>query len=442
MTARTRARRAFGAFLLVAVVFAGGGIVGARWIESPQEAAAERKPPAPSLLTASVEYRVLSDTLVTRGQVAVGRKIAVPLMASGDAKPIVTGVHARAGKTVKPGQAVIEVSGRPVLLLEGRIPAYRDLRPGATGEDVRQLQTALIDLGYSVGSDTTGRLGPGTQHAIRSLYEAAGYDAPTTGNEADVESARSGVTQAERSYEEARVALHRATAAPREAGAATERRQAISDAERALTYAAEDLGTARRLLSEALAASGPMLPLSEIVFIPAFPATVASVDVQVGSPADGTGLSLDMGRPRITTTVDPERRTLLRDGMRVKVLMPGSQREIDATITSIGPETQQECGGITHTVVITPARQLPRSAVGADVRVTVTTASTGHRVLVVPLSAVTSAADGTTNVSVLRPSGGERRVQVRAGVSASGYVEIRPRDPGALAAGERVVVGR
>ncbi len=62
----------------------------------------------------------------------------------------------RVGRTVYQGQRIYDVSGVPVVLLYGNIPAYRDLSGGMYGEDVTELNTALVKLGYT----TTAALGP------------------------------------------------------------------------------------------------------------------------------------------------------------------------------------------------------------------------------------------------------------------------------------------
>ena len=46
---------------------------------------------------------------------------------------------------------MLTASGCPVFVLQGRVPAYRDLVPGISGEDVRQLEKALARLGFSPG---------------------------------------------------------------------------------------------------------------------------------------------------------------------------------------------------------------------------------------------------------------------------------------------------
>ena len=45
------------------------------------------------------------------------------------------------------------VSDRPVFLLEGELPSYRDLGPGIRGDDVRQLETSLARMGFDPGPE-------------------------------------------------------------------------------------------------------------------------------------------------------------------------------------------------------------------------------------------------------------------------------------------------
>src|SRR5215470_3864020 len=60
------------------------------------------------------------------------------------------------GQIIRRGHVLYRVSGTPVVLLYGRIPAYRDLAQGMSGQDVRQLNTGLVKLGYA----TAAALGP------------------------------------------------------------------------------------------------------------------------------------------------------------------------------------------------------------------------------------------------------------------------------------------
>ncbi len=60
------------------------------------------------------------------------------------------------GQVVRQGQVLYRVSGSPVVLLYGTVPAWRDLAEGMTGPDVTELNTGLVHLGYA----TRAALGP------------------------------------------------------------------------------------------------------------------------------------------------------------------------------------------------------------------------------------------------------------------------------------------
>jgi hypothetical protein len=58
------------------------------------------------------------------------------------------------GQVIKQGQPLYEVdNGSPVVLLYGRVPDWRSLDEGATGQDVAQLNHDLVQLGYANRAD-------------------------------------------------------------------------------------------------------------------------------------------------------------------------------------------------------------------------------------------------------------------------------------------------
>jgi hypothetical protein len=57
------------------------------------------------------------------------------------------------GGTFASGDVVCWIDERPVFLIDGAIPAYRDLASGIGGEDVAALQSFLADRGYAVDPD-------------------------------------------------------------------------------------------------------------------------------------------------------------------------------------------------------------------------------------------------------------------------------------------------
>jgi peptidoglycan hydrolase-like protein with peptidoglycan-binding domain len=58
-----------------------------------------------------------------------------------------------AGQVIGQGHTLYKVDGKPVVLLYGSLPAYRDLSEGNTGADVTELNADLAALGY--GTDAT-----------------------------------------------------------------------------------------------------------------------------------------------------------------------------------------------------------------------------------------------------------------------------------------------
>lgn len=432
----SRRRSALIAIVAGSAVFAAGGLVGAQWVRSPQEVAALTAAPPPTVLTAPVERRVLADTVVVRGDVVVGSTIDVIPTIGGEGTPLVTGVRIRSGQNVRSGTVLLEVSGRPVIVLRGAIPAYRDLRPGADGKDIAQLQNALQGLGYPTG-DPPGVFADGTKQALSAFYARIGYEPQTTGTEDAVTAAAQMVTASERSLAAARTALSRTRRTA--GGTKLERRYAIADAQTAVRDAQEDLESAHAAHREAVVRSGPIVPLGEVVFVATLPSTVGAVTTQVGRPVDGPVLTLNAGAPRVVSRVDEASRALLRKGMPVSVRL--GDKDAAGTIVAIGKLTRDDQSGSGHTVTIDLAKQAPRSAVGQNVRVTATAASSDGEVLVVPLSAVSSSADGSTLVVVVGAGGTQQRVPVTAGISGDGYVEVVPVTDDALDEGDQVVVG-
>jgi hypothetical protein len=65
----------------------------------------------------------------------------------------------QAGQTIRQGQQIYQVSGTPVVLLYGNVPAYRDLSEGMTGTDVTELNTDLVKLGYAAAANLGPRSG-------------------------------------------------------------------------------------------------------------------------------------------------------------------------------------------------------------------------------------------------------------------------------------------
>ncbi|MGH9136114.1 MAG: hypothetical protein ACRD0G_03585 [Acidimicrobiales bacterium] len=489
------------ALLLIAGVAAVGWIAGTR-VRSPESAAAKAAPPDPSPITAPVERRVLSSRVVTRGDVVPGQSATVTGPASED-DLVVTAVFADVGDELLEGDRVVEVSGRPVVVLEGAVPAFRAMRPGMRGTDIEQLQAALGRLGCDTADDD-GVYAEATKQCVTRLYDALGYDlVPTSDTEAaDLTDARGAVTDAEEALHEAEAALAEASEGPTvselvsarndvdaavmELNAELANREStpadrasklaqleLADAQLAELTEAPDVETetaaveqaqaaldrATEALQELEARSGPTVPLGEAVFVDALPATVSTLNAEIGravgdSSGDGGffGNQSDSGALavlataglQVETLVPPSDADLVQVGMDVELLDEVSGDTMAATLTSLGEQVESgsgDGGSRGFKAVVETDEPLPRVWTGRNVRVTFTAAATDSEVLVVPAAALSSGADGEARVQVLADDGTVTNVIVEPGLSAEGFVEIVPVEDGSLHEGDLVIVG-
>ena len=163
--------------VMVAVAAAAGlaFAIGSR-IESPADAAARTAAPVPSPILVPVEKRVLGSSIVTRGTARFGVPQPVSVAPS-TLKPtagLITTLPAR-NTAVAEGGVLLTASGRPVFVLQGELPAYRDMVPGVQGDDVRQLERALVRLGFDPGP-LDGLYDAQTGIAVARWYKARGWE--------------------------------------------------------------------------------------------------------------------------------------------------------------------------------------------------------------------------------------------------------------------------
>jgi hypothetical protein len=178
----------FGVVALVAAALV-AGFLAASLVHSPADVAARTAAPTPSPILVPIEERVLSSSIVTRGTARFGlpRAIALapsPLKASAG---LITTLPLRNAQ-LEEGGVMLTASGRPVLVLQGATPAYRDLTPGISGSDVRQLEAGLERLGFEPGP-VDGSFDQKTSAAVAAWYEAAGWEpfGPTPDQRKEIE---------------------------------------------------------------------------------------------------------------------------------------------------------------------------------------------------------------------------------------------------------------
>src|SRR5690348_15100958 len=106
----------------VAVLASVGGLLISTAIKSPAQQAAETQPPGLTRLTAPVQDTVIRNTVQADGLVTKPPQIS-SLDSSGggggggNAQQVVTKVFRREGSFVSPGNVIIEVAGRPFIVL-------------------------------------------------------------------------------------------------------------------------------------------------------------------------------------------------------------------------------------------------------------------------------------------------------------------------------------
>lgn len=167
--------RPVAAALIGVVLLAIVGWVAARQIKSPAQVAADTAPPDASLITAGVTRQTLSAEVITRGTVRYGQPTPVSLPASAlKTGALIIGRIAKPGQQLHERSVVMVVSGRPMILLQGRVPMHRDLGPGTSGPDVLQLERALTRAHLRPGR-VDGHYDGATAAAVAGLYKRLGF---------------------------------------------------------------------------------------------------------------------------------------------------------------------------------------------------------------------------------------------------------------------------
>jgi peptidoglycan hydrolase-like protein with peptidoglycan-binding domain len=383
-----KSRRAI-AWALAALVIASGlaGWLAGRLIQSPAEVAARRSAPEPTPILVRAEERSLSTDIVARGTARFGspRKLALAETALKTGRPVVTSIPERGTKLAE-GDVALTVSGRPVIVLAGRQPSYRDLGPGIVGRDVRQLEAALARIGLGPLA-VDGSFDASTESAVTRLYSQRGFEAMIASEEE-----LAGVRPLE----------------------------------------AELVDTAR-------AQAGVQVPADEILFVPRTPVRVTELGVRPGDAPGGEVMTVTDVAVAVDSSLPVEEAPLVTTGMKVRIDEPDLGIEETGVVSRVAetPGTNGLDGF--HVYVEVKVDGAPQELVGASLRLTIPIESTEGTVLAVPVTALSLGADGSSRVQKATANGLEF-VEVEPGLSAGGFVEITPVS-GSLAGGDRVVVG-
>ena len=219
--------------LAVAALGVVGGWVASSRIESPAELAARAAPPVASPIFVPVEERVLSSNVVTRGTARLGLPQPISIVPS-ILKPG-SGLLATLplpNTQFEEGDIILTASGRPLFIIQGKLPVYRDLSPGISGEDVRQLEEGLERLGFSPGP-IDGIYDEQTDAAVAEWYQSKGWEpfGPTRQQQSSVRTLTQDWADARKRKMAAASAATVATFAVESARATAERNKRAAEAE-------------------------------------------------------------------------------------------------------------------------------------------------------------------------------------------------------------------
>ena len=163
----------------VVVATSAGAYAAGSQIKSPAEVASRTLEPDAALILVPVEDRVVSTDVVTRGTGRFGSPQKLTIAASAlKSNPGLIADVPLSGKQLDDGAVAVSGSGRPLFVLVGARPMSRDLGPGLTGDDVLQLEEALVRLGFDPGA-ADGSYDEATEAGVTAWYANAGF-APFT----------------------------------------------------------------------------------------------------------------------------------------------------------------------------------------------------------------------------------------------------------------------
>lgn len=373
------------AVVVLAVIASVGGLLVSTTIKSPAQQAAQTRPPGLTRLTARVQRTVIRNVVQADGVVTRPPQVSslsggggAAGAADGNVQQVVTKIYRPPGSAVEPGNVVIEVAGRPLFLLPGTVPAYRDMAPGESGADIAQLQAGLESLGFSIGSDSSGVYGTGTGAAVAAFYRSLGYTVPM-------------VPIGPKAHRGPEVPLAEIMFVPR--------------------FPAHVVKLGGKVGS---VVSGSLVTLS------------------MGSPAIEGQLNPAYGslvRPGMHLRITAQ-------GTAASV------RGVVTSVTRRTETAHSISGGIYFPMRIKPSRPLPASmGPGQDVTLSINAARTSAPMLAVPEAALFGGPDGKDYVSRVTGPESAAKVQVLVVTEGDGLVGVRPAAATALKPGDLVVTG-
>ncbi|MCP9957544.1 peptidoglycan-binding domain-containing protein [Streptomyces sudanensis] len=404
------------------------GMCGSVWwiagqARTPAQQAASASPPPSSEITGKVSDEPLVERLALSGHVGATAQISIVGTApQGALRAVVTALPVRNGGSVSAGTVVAEVSGRPVIVLSGSFPAYRDLRVGDQGADVRQLQRALQS---TYGVPVTGTYGEKTATAVRKLYENAGYPAPIAQGAA--ESANTADTGTSQDSE--------GRGGAQTDGGTGDTPQPVS------SPTPQEAGSS----SNPIVKPGEMFPAAEVAYVGSLPAAVVNVPGKVGAAADKPLVVLGSGKQQVRASLTAEEHARLRnlpDGARI-LFGQGPFEGRSGTLVGVpadGESVEKKGEEPRLEAVFEPSGATSAENEGAAQQVMIELQRSPEDSVTVPVSAVWTDLGGGSVVTTVTGDGDQRKVPVEVVFSADGMAAVRAVD-GTLSPGASVLLG-
>lgn len=216
----------------------------------------------------------------------------------------------------------------------------------------------------------------------------------------------------------------------------------VSPAKLKVANARKDVAAAQGLLGEFLRTYGTSIPPGELVFLSQLPARVNKVKVKPGESIEAEVATVTSSSFVVVGSVQATETELLKDGLTATI-EDAAGKTYPATLTAFGAKARAATGEKANgeqgsePVIVTPLSMKGlKDLSGAAVTVKVTVGATDDEVLVVPVAAVVTSADGKPRVQVEVSLDRTRDVEVRTGLTADGNVQVT----GDLKEGDRVVV--
>lgn len=317
--------------------------------------------------------------------------------------------------------AVVAQAASPASVAAAQAQATAD--NAAADADVTAKSAALADLLAGEAPEPTA---VAVAQAELAAAQAAAASTRSAGEKAVADALAAAVT-ADNAVLSAQVAM-----------GAADQRVAIATSTAAGQAAVTDLAAQETDLERRRA--GVQVPADEVVFAPATPVRVSELLAAPGDQIGGPLATVTNAVVAVDGALPLADATLVTPGMPVQIDEPDLGIAATGTVSQVAATPGTNGADGFHVWFETIVAGAPANLVGASLRLTVPVRSTNGDVLAVPTGAVSLAADGSSRVERDDGHGGTTSVRVEPGLSADGFVEVRPTD-GSLSPGDLVVVG-